>query len=163
MEDDEVRSCRSLCFSIANSSDFFDGQTIETLETNDVVVVTRIDTVSSQLSSLPAVQLELSAPEPAQETSLPVPNTGTEHMSVIGSQSGVQKWEVGDTFYVNVATWYSEGLCPYPDPEKWFCEGRITRYRSKDKRYFVNFPCLGETYKKTITYLEVRLHSYVNF
>lgn len=65
----------------------------------------------------------------------------------------VESWNPGDTVFVDVATWYRSGDCPFPENEKWFCEGKVLRVTKK--RYVLEFPCFDEKHTKSIFYLSL--------
>lgn len=72
----------------------------------------------------------------------------------VKKKEDMQTWEVGDTIYVDIATWYSQGMCPFPANEKWFCRGIVTRVYKR--AYDLVFPCFDDTpIKKGVRYMTV--------
>ena len=64
-------------------------------------------------------------------------------------------WNVGDTVYVSVLTWYNYGMCPFPDGNRSYCEGHIIA--KANNKYTLRVPCFEEEYVKPLSYMQVTL------
>lgn len=66
-------------------------------------------------------------------------------------------WKKGETIYVDVATWYRPGTCPFPRNEKWLVEGKILKICDKYKRFTLSFPVFDEQHDMTLFYMKVSI------
>jgi hypothetical protein len=69
------------------------------------------------------------------------------------AEASRKAWDVGDTIFAKVATWYQPDECPFPNPNSWYCKGSIV---SKTARtVVVKFPCFDAEYNRPLSYVDV--------
>ncbi len=84
----------------------------------------------------------------------PAPASKKKSVAPEAKKPAQPSWEVGDTVYVSVLTWYNYGMCPFPDSNRSYCEGRVIA--KSNNKYTLRFPCFEEEYVKPLSYMLVR-------